>query len=394
MPRPLTVSELTAALKGVLEENFPEVLVKGEVSNWRPAASGHVYFTLKDAGASLQAVLWRSHAQRIRFKVEDGLEVVAAGRIEVYAPHGKYQLIAAALDPVGAGAAALALEQLRKKLFAEGLFDPLRKRPIPLLPRRIGIATSPTGQAVRDLLKNILRRNPRAWVTLRPVRVQGETAAAEVVQALADLNEAGVEVIVVGRGGGSAEDLGAFNDEGVARAIAASAAPVVSAVGHEGDWSLADEVADLRVSTPTAAAEAVAPLLDQVLRDLAVHRARLDEGLRGRLDLARERVESLRERHALRRPEDRVHDLAQRVDELRQRLDAGAKVGVERRRERLAAAAGLVESVSPLRVLGRGFSVTTLEGTAAPLLDAAEIRPGQRLQTRLAKGEVRSEVVP
>jgi exodeoxyribonuclease VII large subunit len=199
-------------------------------------------------------------------------------------------------------------------------------------------------------------------------------------------------VIVVGRGGGSAEDLGAFNDEALARAIAASAAPVVSAVGHEGDWTVADDVADLRVSTPTAAAAVVAPLLSQVLRDLAAHRARLDEGLRGRLDLARERVESLRGRHALRRPEDRVHDLAQRVDELRRRLDAGARVGVGRRRERLAASAAHVEGVSPLRVLARGFSVTTREGSTAPLLDAASLRPGDRIRTRLAGGSVSSEV--
>ena len=392
MTRPLSVSEVTFALKGLLEEAFPDVLVKGEVSNWRPAPSGHVYFSLKDAGATLPAVLWRSYAQKVRFKVEDGMEVVCSGRVDVYAPHGKYQLIAATLDPVGAGAAALALEALRKKLAAEGLFDELRKRPIPMLPRRIGIATSPTGQAVRDLLKNILRRNPRAWVTLRPVRVQGETAAAELVEALADLNRAGVDVIVVGRGGGSAEDLGAFNDEGVVRAIAASAAPVVSAVGHEGDWTLADECADLRVSTPTAAAEAVAPLLDQVLRELSVHRARLDEGLRARLELARERVDSLRERHALKRPVDLVHDYSQRVDELRLRLDAGVRRGFASSRERVAAAAGLVESVSPLKVLARGFSVTTREGSAAPLLDAAGVRPGERIRTRLARGSVESTV--
>ena len=392
MTRPLSVSEVTFALKGLLEEAFPDVLVKGEVSNWRPAPSGHVYFSLKDAGATLPAVLWRSYAQKVRFKVEDGMEVVCSGRVDVYAPHGKYQLIAASLDPVGAGAAALALEALRKKLAAEGLFDLLRKRPIPMLPRRIGIATSPTGQAVRDLLKNILRRNPRAWVTLRPVRVQGETAAAELVEALTDLNRAGVDVIVVGRGGGSAEDLGAFNDEGVVRAIAASEAPVVSAVGHEGDWTLADECADLRVSTPTAAAETVAPLLDQVLRELSVHRARLDEGLRARLELARERVESLRERHALRRPEDRVREFSQRVDELRLRLDAGAMRGLASSRERVAAAAGLVDSVSPLRVLARGYSVTTREGSPEPLLDAASIREGEILETRLAKGRVQSRV--
>jgi exodeoxyribonuclease VII large subunit len=394
VPAPLTVTELTLALKGLLEESFAEVLVKGEVTNWRPAASGHCYFSLKDAGAVLPAVLWRSTAGRVRFRVEDGMEVIASGRIDLYAPHGKYQLVASSLEPVGAGAAALALEQLRRRLAAEGLFDPLRKRPLPVLPRRVGLVTSPTGQAVRDLLRNILRRNPRAWVTLRPVRVQGETAAAEVAAALGDLNEAGVDVIVVGRGGGSAEDLGAFNDEAVARAIAGSAAPVVSAVGHEGDWTVADDAADLRVSTPTAAAEAVAPLRDQILRDLAIHRTRLEEGLRARLSLARERVDSLAGRHALRRPVDRVHDLAQRVDELRRRLDAGAGRTAAAARERLAASAGRVEGVSPLAVLARGYSVTTREGEPAPLLDAAALRPGDRLRTRLRGGEVRSEVLP
>lgn len=393
MAPPLTVSAITAALKGLVEESFGAVHVRGEVSNWRPAASGHVYFSLKDAGATLGAVLWRSSAARLKFPVKDGMEVVAAGRLDVYAPHGKYQLVVSSLDPVGAGAAALALEELKKRLAAEGLFDAFRKRPLPLLPRRIGLVTSPTGQAVRDLLRNILRRHPGAWVTLRPVRVQGETAAAEVAQALRDLDEeGGFDVVVVGRGGGSAEDLGAFNDEAVARAIAASAAPVVSAVGHEGDWTVADMVADLRVSTPTAAAEAVVPVRDQLVREMGMHRGRLDDGLRARLDLARERVEALLRRHALRRPEDRVHDLAQRVDDLRRRLDAGVRVGAGRFRERLAAAAGLVESVSPLRVLARGFSVTTREGGGAPLTEAASLRPGDRLATRLLRGEVLSVV--
>jgi exodeoxyribonuclease VII large subunit len=394
MGGPRTVTELTRELQALVADRFDDVLVRGEVTNWRPAASGHVYFSLKDAAAVLPAVMWRGQAARLRWKVEDGMEVVAAGKIDVYAPHGKYQMIVASLDPVGAGAAALALAALRKRLAAEGLFDPLRKRPLPLLPRIVGIATSPTGQAIRDLLRNILRRFPRARVLLRPVRVQGETAAAEVAAAIGDLNAAGADVIVIGRGGGSAEDLGAFDDEGVARAIAASAAPVVSAVGHEGDATVADDVADLRVSTPTAAAEAVVPLLDQLLRDLAVHRVRLDEGLRSRLRLARQRVDALHRSHALRRPEDRVRDLVQRVDELRGRLDGAARRGAARHGERLAAAAGRVEGVSPLRVLARGYSVTTREGEASPLLDAAALRPGDRLRSRFARGEVRSEVLP
>ena len=393
MAGPLTVSEVTFALKEVVEGHFTDVLVRGEVSNWRPAASGHVYFSLKDRGASLGAVMWRGQAGRLKFPVKDGMEVVASGHIDLYAPHGKYQLVADALDPVGAGAAALALEELKRKLAAEGLFSESRKRPLPLLPRRIGIVTSPTGQAIRDLLRNILRRNPRAWVTLRPVRVQGETAAAEVARALRDIDEAGgFDVVIVGRGGGSAEDLGAFNDEAVARAMAACHAPVVSAVGHEGDWTVADMVADLRVSTPTAAAEMAAPVREQILRELGHHRSRLDDGLRARLGLARERVDSLGQRHALRRPVDRVHDLAQRVDDLRRRLDQGARVGALRRRDRLAAAAGLVESVSPLRVLARGFSVTTREGSGAPLAEASSVVPGARIAPPLRRGRIRSVV--
>ncbi len=393
MTGPVTVSELTFALKSLVEEAFPAVLVRGEVSNWRPAASGHVYFSLKDAGATLTAVLWRTTAARIRFPVKDGMQVVAGGHVDVYAPHGKYQLVVSRLEPEGAGAAALALERLKERLRAEGLFDAARKRPLPLLPRRVGIVTSPTGQAVRDLLRNILRRFPRAWVTLRPVRVQGDTAAAEIAQALRDLDEAGgFDVVVVGRGGGSAEDLGAFNDEGVARAIAACAAPVVSAVGHEGDFTVADLVADLRVSTPTAAAEEVVPVLRDLEEDLRRHRVGLDDGLRARLALARERVGSLENRHALRRPVDRVHDLAQRVDELRRRGDAAAVRRVADGRAALSASAARVEGVSPLAVLARGYSVTTVEGASAPLRDGDDVEPGSRLLTRLARGRVISRV--
>ncbi len=393
MTKVLSVSELTFALKGLVEDAFPSVAVRGEVSNWRPAASGHVYFSLKDAGAALGAVLWRSQAARVKFRVEDGMQVVAVGRVDVYPPHGKYQLAVSSLEPEGVGAAAIALEQLKERLRAEGLFDPLRKRPLPLLPRRIGIVTSPTGQAVRDLLRNVLRRFPRAWVTLRPVRVQGDTAAEEVAQALADLATLpDLDVVVVGRGGGSAEDLGAFNDERVARAIAASPAPVVSAVGHEGDFTVADLVADLRVSTPTAAAEAVVPVLAEVEEEIRERGARLAEGLRARLALARERVLSLEGRHALRRPVDVLRERGQRVDELRQRLDAGARAGLDRRGERFRAVAALVEGVSPLKVLARGFSVTTREGDPGPLLDPAALRPGDPIETRLARGRIRSRV--
>ncbi|MHC4925028.1 MAG: exodeoxyribonuclease VII large subunit, partial [Planctomycetota bacterium] len=297
----LSVSEITWEIKSLIEDSFHGVHVRGEITNWRPASSGHVYFALTDADAKLPAVMWRSSAARLKFQPENGLQVIASGKVDVYAPRGAYQMIVTSLEPAGAGAAALALEQLKEKLRKEGLLDPLRKRPLPPLPRRIGIVTSPTGQAIRDLLRNLLRRFPRCWVTLRPAKVQGEGAGDDVAQGIRDLDELGnVDLVIVGRGGGSAEDLAAFNDEGLARAIAGCSAPVISAVGHEGDVSIADLVADLRVSTPTAAAEEAVPVLRTLEEDLRSVRGRLVEALRGRVDLGRERVRSLENRHALR----------------------------------------------------------------------------------------------
>ena len=253
-----SVSELTQRLKGLLETQFPDVWVAGEISNLRPATSGHLYFTLKDSNAQLRAVCFRSQARYLKFKPRDGVSVIARGRLSVYEARGEYQLLVELLEPAGLGALQLAFEQLKAKLAAEGLFDTARKKPLPVLPRTVGIVTSPSGAVIRDILRVLRRRYRNMNALLYPVRVQGEGAAQEIVQAIEHLNRrGGVDVMILARGGGSLEDLWAFNEEDVARAIAASRIPIISGVGHESDFTIADFVADLRAPTPSAAAELV-----------------------------------------------------------------------------------------------------------------------------------------
>ncbi len=286
-----TVSELTRELKGTLEGRFFQVAVRGEISNFRPAASGHVYFTLKDEGACLAAVLFRAEATRLKFKLKDGLSVVLRGRLSVYEARGQYQLICESVEPEGAGALALAFEQLKQKLSAEGLFDPERKRPIPFLAKRIGVVTSPTGAALRDFLRVLNDRFPIP-VLLAPARVQGEGAAAEIARGIERLAESGlVDVIVVTRGGGSIEDLWAFNEEAVARAVASCPVPVVSAVGHEVDFTICDFVADRRCATPTDAAKTLAPSREDLARQLDKHRRHLGQLALRLVSLRRERLQ-------------------------------------------------------------------------------------------------------
>ena len=289
--RVLTVSELTAAIEDQLEARFGGLWVEGEISNLRVHTSGHVYFTLKDEGAQLRAVLFRSRTRRLRFEPADGLHVLAFGSLDVYPARGEYQLVCEILEPKGLGALQLAFEQLKARLAAEGLFDAARKRPLPALPRRVGLVTSPTGAAVRDFLRVITRRFAGVHVVVYPVRVQGETAAPEIVQALRDLNRlGGFDVLVLARGGGSLEDLWAFNEEIVARAIAESKIPVISAVGHETDVTIADFVADLRAPTPSAAAELVVREKAQLLAQLVSLRERLQRVVWQRVDRLGERV--------------------------------------------------------------------------------------------------------
>ncbi len=274
-PRALTIGELTRQLKAEVEPRFRDIWVSGEVANYRRQASGHLYFTLKDDEASIQAVVWASQARRIHFGMEDGLQILARGFVEIYPPHGKYQLIAQELEPRGAGAQALLLQQVKERLQKDGLLDPARKRGLPFLPRRVGIATSTTGAALRDFLRVLHTRFPGLPVLVAPCRVQGPGSAATVVSALRALCTADVDVVVVTRGGGSQEELGIFNEERLARAIAACPVPVVSAVGHEVDVTVADLVADVRAATPTHAAQIVAPVRDDLVSALRSQRGRL-----------------------------------------------------------------------------------------------------------------------
>lgn len=391
-PEPLTITALTRQVKDHLEGRFRDLWVMGEISNFKRYSSGHCYFSLKDAGAQLSCVLWRGNAEQLRFQPADGQHVVAWGRVSVYEPRGQYQFVADFLELAGLGALAAAFETLKKKLDAEGLFAAERKRPIPSFPRTIGIVTSPTGAAVRDLLKVILGRWPRIEILLAPVRVQGEGAAREIAEAIGMVNRHGrADVMIVGRGGGSLEDLWAFNEEVVARAIAASRIPVISAVGHEIDFTIADFVADLRAATPSHAGELVVPERAAVDRELARAADALPRALLRRVAQEREQLRALASNWALRSPLERITQLRQRLDELQERVQPLGAEAITRRREHLGMCAAQLEGLSPLRVLDRGFSVTVLDdGTV--VRDAGQVKPGERVMTRLRKGRVRSRV--
>ena len=432
-----TVSELSARIKAALEDRFPAVWVEGEISNLRTPSSGHAYFTLKDDAAQLRCVLFRGRGRRVAFQPEDGMQVLAFGGLDVYLARGEYQLVVELLEPKGLGALQLAFEQLKRRLEAEGLFEAARKRPLPPFPRTIGIVTSPTGAAIRDMLHIIDRRFADLRILITPVRVQGEEAPGEIVRALRDLQEIPeLDVVIVGRGGGSIEDLWAFNDERVARAIAACRVPVISAVGHETDFTIADFVADLRAPTPSGAAELV------VREKLAVARALVDlyEGLKqamaGRLARERARVDSVARRRVLTDAARALRDLYRRVDDLTARLTRGVRAGrrqaahrvslarnalrslnpvariangtallsqlrgrlasaaghsVKASRHRFDAAVGRLDSLSPLAVLGRGYSLTRL-ASGAIVRSAAQTRPGDAVEILLHQGVLDARV--
>lgn len=391
--RVFSVSEVTYLVRDLLGEVFPSLWVCGEISNLARPSSGHVYFSLKDAAAQLRAVLFRGLALRLRFELRDGLEVLARGRLSVYAPRGEYQLVVEELQPRGLGAQELALRQLREKLLLRGYFDPARKKPLPRWPRRIALVTSAAGAAVRDMLEILGRRWPLAEVWVCPVRVQGEGAAQEIAAALYLLNQVQptAEVIIVGRGGGSAEDLSAFNEEIVADALFASRIPVVSAVGHEIDVTLADLVADRRALTPSEAAELVVPDKKEVENDLRQLADRLHQAMGQRLDLSRRRLQELAQRRAFRLPGERLRELEQRLDEDGERLCRALRQHLHLARQRLAGWAGRLQALSPLNVLSRGYSLTQNEHGQL-LRRAEQVQPGQQLLTRLQHGRLLSRV--
>ena len=430
--RVFTVTEVTAEVRRMMESAFGEVFVEGEISNCRPWTTGHVYFTLKDRSAQLKAVMWKSAARLVKFKLEDGLQVVARGRLTVYEPKGEYQLVCDQIEPKGLGALQLALEQLKKRLQAEGLLDAARKRPLPTLPRKIGIVTSIDGAALRDIIKVLGRRYPNAHLVIAPTRVQGEGAAADIARALGNIGRVeGVDVVIVGRGGGSIEDLWAFNEEPVARAIAACPVPVISAVGHEVDVTLSDLVADLRAPTPSAAAEVVVAAKNDFVGHIDNLSDRLDSAIETRMQNGRhllQRIEgrpafagfpsrlALRGRHvaeligdlqrsgrgAIARRMRAYQLLRDRLDALDIRrtiarvqkslalADAKLAAGITGRYHAADAALGALaarlDALSPLAVLGRGYAVCWDAARRAIVVDAATVETGTGVRVTLHKG--------
>jgi exodeoxyribonuclease VII large subunit len=365
-PKLCSVSQLTAQIKGVLEGDFSEVALVGEVSNLARPRSGHVYLSLKDESAQIKAVIWKSVAQRLAFDLADGLSVKVWGELTVYAIRGEYQISIRRVEPEGIGALELAFRQRFEKLKGEGLFDLDRKRPLPRFPRRIVVVSSPTGAAIRDFLQVTGRRWSATEILIAPARVQGLGAAEEVAAAIALANRVeGADLIVLTRGGGSLEDLWTFNEEVVARAIAGSTLPIVSAIGHEVDVTLADHAADFRALTPSEAGERVVPDVREVRQTLDHLRTRLTRDAK-----------------------DRLADARQRLDDLASSLDRALRRQVDDRRHRLAALAGKLEALSPLGVLARGYALAFRDGETTPLREASELQPGDSIEVRLASGSV------
>jgi exodeoxyribonuclease VII large subunit len=437
MRRIWPVRELVAQVCERVEQEYGDIWVEGEISNCRPAPSGHLYFTLKDQEAQLPVVLFRRQASLLRFKPADGLHVLVRGRVSVYAQRGQLQLVGETIEPVGAGSLQLAFEQLKERLKAEGLFDSARKRPLPAYPRAVGIITSPTGAVIRDFLNIAGRRHAGLNVVVCPAAVQGEQAVGEVEAALVALNASGlVDLIVVARGGGSAEDLSPFNNERVARAIAASTLPVVSAIGHETDFTIADFVADLRAPTPSAAAELITEAQHRVADRVATQTSRLERAIRFQLLHSRQRMESVPLDRAERRMTATLHRLSQRVDEAGFRMEVSVtgsirarqrEVGelaadvlhheprqmLARARERLSVShirmerslerslrrssarldglSARLRSLSPLAVLERGYALV-LGADGGVIRSTAQVAKGDRVRTRLSDGEFASTV--
>ncbi len=388
-PQPLSVAELTQRLRQTLAHEFGNVLVEGEVSDIVRASSGHVYFTLKDSSARISAVLWRSAAARLRFDLEEGQQIICRGNVDIYAPRGNYQLIVQSVQPVGQGALEIAFQQLFRRLQSEGLFDPARKRPIPTIPRRIAVVTSPQGAAIRDFVEVLSRRWPGADLTVIPTRVQGAGAAREIARAI-DMANAVLpqfDVLVVCRGGGSLEDLWAFNEEPVCRAVASSRIPVVSGVGHEIDVTLCDLTADLRALTPSEAAERIVPDRAELMNQLRIMRGRMAAGLSHRLRTAQQTVDMLASRPVIARPLDGLDVIRRRLLELAGGLRRPMDRRTDRARHLAAELGGRLETLSPLAVLRRGYSITTTR-SGKVIETAAEISAGEAINIRIADGTI------
>ncbi|HMH00192.1 MAG TPA: exodeoxyribonuclease VII large subunit [Terriglobales bacterium] len=432
-----TVRDLVVAVRTHIEREYSDIWVEGEISNFRAHDSGHLYFTLKDQNAQIKVVMFRSQARLLRFRPENGMQVVGRGRVTIYEDRGELQISAEYLEPKGAGALQVAFEQLKAKLEAEGLFDPSRKKPIPTLPRRIGIVTSPQAAALRDILNVLRRRHDTAGILIFPAQVQGEAAALEVTAGVRYFNKAlNVDVIIVARGGGSAEDLAAFNHEGLARAIAASEIPVISAIGHETDFTIIDFVADLRAPTPSAAAELVIRSRQEVEEQAEALRQRLTRAMRYRLLMGRQALTELARHGAFARMMEVINQRQQKLDDLLYRLERSqrqmleqhrrrwelaaatvrhydvrrmlAGIGKEidarvaaitsatrrvllQRRSRLEQLSGQIEALSPLAILERGYALV-FDSSGGLLKSAEQVSPGDEISARLFRGAVTAVV--
>lgn len=426
----LTVSELTQEIKDILEDRFPDVWVEGEISNLRIPPSGHLYFTLKDNFSQIRAVLFKMQARSLRFIPEDGLQVICRGRVSLYEKRGEYQLILDTIEPKGIGALQLAFLQLKERLEKEGLFDPAHKKPLPMIPQKIGIITSPTGAVIQDMLHILERRFENLHILLYPVRVQGEGASTEIAEAIRYFNQlTDVDVLIVGRGGGSLEDLWAFNEEGAARAIYHSNIPIISAVGHETDYTIADFVADLRAPTPSAAAELVVRDKREIKSTLRFLKGRLENEMLQILERYRTRLSHLikifkepkkriedyflrmddlinrlrlltswtlkRRREAclhwsesliLRNPLQRLKQIGLRISEAKKRVEQNMKYSIEIQRQRWSGLSGKLNSLSPLSILQRGYSITHQLPSLQILRDAADAKEGEKVEVKLYRG--------
>lgn len=388
-----SVTELTKYIRRIVEDSFPAVWVEGEISNFLRHSSGHMYFSLKDAGSVIQCAMFKRSNERLKFTPKDGMKVICFGKISVYEPRGSYQLIVEEVEPKGVGALQLQFQQLKEKLQKEGFFDEAHKVPIPHLPARIGVVTSPTGAAIRDILNIALRRFSNVGIIIYPVRVQGEGAKDEIAAAIRDFNKLdNIDVMIVGRGGGSLEDLWAFNEEAVARAIYDSEIPVISAVGHEIDYTISDFVADLRAPTPSAAAELVIPKKEDLLNSVKISTERLKNALVNILEAMAQKLARLKESYALTQPLKMVEQYEQMIDDLRK--DMAIRVGhlVELRGENFNLLAQKLEALSPLSILSRGYSISSRLPERKIIKDVRDVNIGDRVETRLGRGTFISKI--
>ncbi len=433
----LTVSQLTRQVKLLLENSVGRVWLTGEISNWRAVASGHAYFTLKDASSEISAVMFRGRLSQLRFRPDNGLEVVVCGTVTVYEKRGNYQIVCEEMQPKGVGALQLAFERLRRKLSEEGLFDEAHKKPLPLLPRRIGVVTSPTGAAIRDILNVIHRRFGNVHIVLYPARVQGDEAAEEIVEGIRTLDDYGVDVMIVGRGGGSLEDLWCFNEEAVVRAVYEARTPIISAVGHEIDFTLCDFAADVRAPTPSAAAELVVREQEVLLQRIRQSRAQVTKAFERRVEQWRGRLDRAASGYVLRRPEELVRQRRQRTDELRMRIEAciharmtvektrleraertlllhsplarvhraretfavlrqrmehAAANAVQRTRSQLGPLLAQLDALSPLAILSRGYALAWKLPERALVRDARQLQPGDSVYLKFGSGSATAAV--